>query len=250
MTRLGAWRAAALAVAMLVGAHGAQAVTLYREDFTDLEANDGALVDVGWNGTDSTASAGSSSGIFNTFHWWYNNSTIASGLTPSGLTYTTENAAIPASTPLLTILWAQRLESQFDDAFAEATGTGTGVDVRPAVLIGGQWYASAVPTNTGNADNTTTGGTFASQSLTFNTAAANWVLVSGVDAAGGVTLGAAPGSALSGNITGVGLVSTFHQYQTVNFDFVEVATVPEPASLSLTAAALIGAATLRRRRRA
>jgi hypothetical protein len=231
-------------------AGSALAVTLYREDFTDAEANDGTLADVGWNGTDSIGSAGSSSGIFNTFHWWYNNSTIASGLTPSGLSYTTENPAIASSTPGLTIAWAQRLENQFDDAFAEATGTGTGVDVRPAVQIGGQWYAAAAAASTGNADNTTTGGTFADQSLAFNAGAANWVLVEGVDGVDGVTLGAAPGADLAGNITGVGLVSTFHQYQTVNFDFVEVSGVPEPASLGLLACGAASAAAFRRRRAA
>jgi hypothetical protein len=228
----------------------ASAVTLYREDFTDAEMNDGSLADVGWNGTDSIAAGGSSSGIFNTFHWWYNNTTIASGLTPTGLSYTTENPAIASSTAGLTIAWAQRLENQFDDSFAEATGTGTGVDVRPAVQIGGQWYAAAASVSTGNADNTTTGGTFANQSLAFNAAAANWVTVGGVDGTGGVTLGAAPGSDLSGNITGLGLVSTFHQYQTVNFDFLEVTGVPEPASLGLVVWGAASAAAFRRRRAA
>jgi len=247
MTRLGAWRAAALAAVFVLTAESARAATLYREDFSDPEMNDGALADVGWNGTDSIGSGGSSSGIFNTFHWWYNNSTIASGLTPSGLSYTTENPPISTAAPSLTISWAQRLENQFDDSFGEGTGTGTGVDVRPAVQIGGQWYAAATSVSTGNADNTTTGGTFATQSMAFNGAAANWVTVGGVDGTGGVTLGAAPGSALSGNITGVGLVSTFHQYQTVNFDFVEVTGVPEPTSMALAAGAVLVMAASRRR---
>ncbi len=247
MTRLGAWRAAALAAVCVLTAASARAATLYREDFTDAEANDGTLAEAGWNGTDAIGSGGSSAGVYNTFHWWYNNSTIASGLTPSGLSYTTENSPISTATPSLTISWAQRLESQFDDSFGEGTGTGTGVDVRPAVQIGGQWYAAATSVSTGNADNTTTGGTFATQSLAFNGAAANWVTLGDVDGANGVTLGAAPGSALSGNITGVGLVSTFHQYQTVNFDYVEVTGVPEPASMALAAGAALVLAASRRR---
>jgi hypothetical protein len=203
---------------------------------------------VGWNGTDSIASAGSSSGIFNTFHWWYNNSTIASGLTPSGLSYTTENAAIPLSTAGLTFSWAHRLENQFDDSFGEGTGTGTGVDVRPAIQVGGVWYAAATSVSTGNADNTTTGGAFVTNSMAVDTAAANWVHVEGVDGADGVTLGAAAGASLSGDITGVGLVSTFHQYQTVNYDWVEVSQIPEPASLALVACGAIGLVHVRRRR--
>jgi len=74
------------------------------------------------------------------------------------------------------------------------------------------------------------------------------VLVGDVDGTGGVTLGAAPGSALSGNITGVGLVSTFHQYQSANFDFVEITAVPEPMSAGLLGCGLIGLAAYRRRR--
>jgi hypothetical protein len=242
MTRRGLAFLAAFVAASLA-AESARAVSLYLEDFTDPQGDGGALADVGWNGDDSIGSAGSSSGIFNTFHWWYNNSTIASALTPSGLSYTTENPAIPTATSGLTISWAHRLENQFDDAFGEGSGTGTGVDVRPAVQIAGVWYASATPVSTGNVE-----GAFVTNSLVFNGAAANWVLVSDVDATAGVTLGAAPGSALSGNITGVGLVSTFHQYQTVNFDFVEVTSVPEPMSAGLLGCGLIGLAACRRRR--
>jgi hypothetical protein len=251
MARFGARRAAVVAAALLVAWAGqaASAASIYREDFTDAEANDGTLAEQGWNGTDSIASGGSSSGVFNTFHWWYNNSTLASATTPSGLSYTTENAPISLATPSLTFDWAHRLESQFDDAFGEATGTGTGVDVRPAIQVGGQWYAAATSISTGNADNTTTSGTFSAQSVPINPTAANWVLVNGVDATGGVTLGAAPGANLSGNITGVGLVSTFHQYQTVNFDYVEITGVPEPTSLGLAAGAIACAAASRRRRR-
>jgi hypothetical protein len=244
MRSLGAWRATVWAVALLAAAQAASAATLYREDFTDAEGNDGTLADVGWNGADSIASAGSSSGIFATFHWWYNNSSLASGQNPSGLSYTTENAPISLATPALSFSWAQRLERQFTDSFADASGTGNGPDVRPAIRVGGQWYAAAAAVSTGNV----TSMTFAAQSTPISTAAANWLLVNDVDGTGGVTLGAAPGSALSGNITGVGLVSTFHQYQTVNFDYVEISGVPEPASWGLIAAAAIGAAAGRRRR--
>lgn len=248
MTRLGAGRAAALAAVCLLSAASARAATLYREDFTDAEANDGALADVGWNGTDSFASANSSSGLFDTFVWWYNESTIASGLTPSGIIYTTENPAIPLSAAGLTFSWAHRLENQFDDSWGEATGTGTGVDVRPAIQVGGVWYAAATSVSTGNLDNTTTGGTFVTNSMPVGASAASWVLIEGIDGANGVTLGAAAGASLSGDITGVGLVSTFHQYQTVNFDFVEISQIPEPASLALAACGVTALSLARRRR--
>jgi hypothetical protein len=242
MTRRGVAFLAALVAACLM-AKSAPAVTLYREDFTDAEMNDGTLVESGWNGSDSFASPGSSSGVYNTFHWWYNNSSIASALSPSGLSYTTENAPISTAVPGLTFSWGQRVEHQYDDSFAEASGTGTGVDVRAAVLIAGQWYASATPLSTGNVS----GGPFVTSSQAFDAAAANWVLLADVDGAGGVTLGAAPGSALSGNITGVGMVSTFHQYQTANFDFFEVSAIPEPASMALAACGALAMAVFRRR---
>lgn len=241
MTRSGAlFLAAAMAATLTAGS--ARAVSLYLEDFTDPQGDGGALSDVGWNGSDSIAAAGGSSGIFNTFHWWYNASSMASALTPSGMTYTTENPAISTATAGLTFSWAHRLENQFDDAFGEGSGSGVGVDVRPAILIGGQWYASATPVSTGNVE-----GPFVTNSLVFNSAASNWVLVNDVDGTSGVTLGAAPGGSLSGNISGVGLLSTFHQYQTANFDFLEVTAVPEPVSAGLLVAGLVGLAHRRRR---
>lgn len=243
MTRkTGIWAWALAAVAAWASGQTASAVTLYREDFTDAEMNDGTLADIGWVGTDIGA-GGNSAGIYDTFHWWYNNVSLASMTANTGLSYTTENPPISTATPLLTLSWAQRLERQFDDGFGDASGTGTGPDVRPAVLIGGQWYASAAAVSTGNV----TSAAYTAHSLAFNAAAANWVLVGGVDGSGGVTLGAAPGANLSGDIAGVGLVSTFHQYQTVNFDYFEVSGVPEPASLGLAALGVLAAAAVRRR---
>jgi hypothetical protein len=244
MTRRGlAFLAAFVAVAM--ASQSARAVSLYLEDFAyPTPGAGGPLVDVGWNGTDSVTSPSTGNvGVFDTFHWWYNETTAASMATPSGMTYTTENPPIPVSTSGLTISWAHRLENQYTDTWGEATGTGSGVDGRPAVLIGGQWYASATPVNTGNIESAT----FVTNSLAFDAAAANWVLVNDVDGTGGVTFGPAPGSALSGNITGVGLISTFYQFQTVNYDFLEVTAIPEPVSAELFGCSMFGLVAYRRR---
>jgi hypothetical protein len=231
-----------------MAAESARAVSLYREDFPS-PAGDGTLASVGWDGTNIGVS-GHSAGLFGDatdgFHWWFSNTAIAAATTTTEMSFTTEMAPIDSTTPALTVAWEQRLERQFDDAFGDASGTGTPVDVRVALRVGGQWYASANAISSGN----TVSATWTPQSLAFNPAAANWLVLSDVDATPGVTLGAAAGSNLSGTITGAGFVSSFKQRQTINFNFMEISGVPEPASLGLAACAAIGLAAIRRKRAA
>ena len=236
----------AWAIVGAMTAESAWAVTLYREDFPS-PAGDGTLASVGWDGTNIGVS-GHSAGLFgdatNGFHWWFSNTAIAAATTTTEMSFTTELSAINSTTPALTVAWEQRLERQFDDAFADASGTGTPVDVRIALRVGGQWYASANATSSGNTVSTT----WTPQSFAFNPAAANWLLLGGVDATPGVTLGANPGSNLSGTITGAGFVSSFKQRQTINYNFLDISGVPEPTSLGLMACAALGFAAIRRKR--
>src|SRR5262249_4451290 len=147
--------------------------------------------------------------------WWYNNTGLSAD-TKVTAAVTTPMSPLPASTPDLAFAWEQRLENIKDDNDTDVTGTP--VEVRLAVQIGGKWYASesgfkTTDTGVGNA------GKWDAQKIAFDPAAKNWreLTLTGEEA----KLGSAPAANLSGDLTGIGFVVTFSQHQTVNFHFIE-----------------------------
>lgn len=135
---------------------------------------------------------------------------------------------------------------------ADATAT-----MRLIVQAGGQWYAGATAFSTP----ATTLGAFAASAelkeVEYDRAAANWLTLNfdgsynpgtdtGTNSSVALSLGAAPGSDLSGMITAFGVY--VEGPGTRRFDTFEInAIVPEPASLLLVGAAGVGLALVRRR---
>jgi hypothetical protein len=120
-----------------------------------------------------------------------------------------------------------------------------------AIQVAGSWYLSTTPMVLTTGSASAAGEYFSSEALTYNPAAANWdsFTVSGSS----ITLGAVAGSALSGDITGVGIVQTLSSpggsWDFNNFEVTATSAVPEPDSLALVASgASIGLFALRRRR--
>lgn len=125
---------------------------------------------------------------------------------------------------------------------ASASGLTFAVDVAPssqpanvtasiAVQINGaNWYvsASALPVDTSAAT-----GTFTTVTQAFSATAANWNHLTLTGA--GATIGGAATSDLTGNITGVGLVSTFTGAGNFNFDNFQITgtVIPNPGSISV-----------------
>lgn len=225
------------------------AASLYREDFTS--DGDSALADHGWDGSEIGVN-GNSAGVYGDpggvpqdgFHWWYNNTSMATNTPTTELSYTTELSPISSATNNLAISWESRLEHQFDDSFVDMSGTGTGVGMRVALQLGGQWYVSNSSISSGNIIS----GDWTLNTVPFDPAAANWRLLDNVDGSPGVTFGVAAGADLTGDITGVGLVSTFAQYQTLNINYLEITGVPEPATFALAVCGVVGT-LLRSRKR-
>jgi hypothetical protein len=120
----------------------------------------------------------------------------------------------------LGISWSQHLEN---------TASGNPVHVRVAVQIAsGNWYASNAVFDTGTVG-AGSQGNFDAQQLIYSAVKTNWLnLTIGAAAADGVTLGAAPASNLTGNITGVGFIGSFIQQSTVHIDFVDIGIPPVP----------------------
>lgn len=213
---------------------------IYREDFPagDLPAAGWDASYIGGNGN----SAGTTAGGGDEFHWWYNNTALSDPPTEvTGASVTGEFGSIDAGTPGLTINWQQRQERSFDNDFADAPGIP--IDVRIAVEVGGAWYASAAAFPT-SGESQFSDGPWTEHSLGYDPAAANWLDLT--LAAPGATIGGAAGADLAGDITGLGFVSTFSQYGTVNFNYVQV--VPEPAAAALLTACAMVVPTRRRRR--
>jgi hypothetical protein len=203
----------------------ARAATHYRTEFPS--DNGDTLSDVDWDDS-SIGANGNTAGVSAndagvTYLWWYNATGL--GEKQTGAVTTKKFAATTTKNPNLVINWEQRLENQQDGN--ETDVTGTPVDIRLAVEVGGKWYASkavyvTTPAGVGN------GGPWDVRNAKFNPAADNWLELKLSDS--GAELGASPSSNLSGDLTGVGFVATFSQPQTVNFNFLEIAGVPESAS--------------------
>jgi hypothetical protein len=135
---------------------------------------------------------------------------------------------------------------------ADATAT-----MRLIVQAGGQWYAGATAFSTP----ATSLGAFASSAelkeVEYHPAAANWLALNfdgsydpgtdvGTDSTMALSLGAAPGSDLSGMITAFGVY--VEGPGTRRFDTFQIdAKVPEPATLLLLGAAAAGLSLMRRR---
>jgi PEP-CTERM motif len=151
-------------------------------------------------------------------------STFTSTATP-GSTFpaTGINPTLPANAGL-GITWAQHLEN---------TASGNPVHVRVALQIaGGNWYVSNGVFDTGTVG-AGSQGNFDPQALLYNPAKANWLnLTIGATAVDGVTIGSAPASDLSGNITGIGFVASFVIQSTVHIDYVDVGIPPVPGDVN------------------
>lgn len=189
---------------------------LYSENFVGAD-----LATVGWN--NSSAAAGAA-GLFD--HSGNNVSNEA--VTPDGLDtgavfhymninnaqmiWTTEFSPInPSASGGVDISWWQS-----EDAIQIAST----VDVHVAVMVGGQWYATANAYSTNDFQDP-----WLRHLVTYDPTAANWrQLTLNVE---NVTIGAAPGSALSGSIAGLGLVTDMKTVgvgpETVWYDYIEIA---------------------------
>lgn len=108
------------------------------------------------------------------------------------------------------------------------------------------WYVSTTAVGTPTSDLV-----WATHSVVFDASAAAWnsLTVSGTGSvdAGGAIIGAAAGSALSGTITGVGVVVDRVAEGTMNFDNVTIESIPEPATLGLVGLASGALLFIRRR---
>lgn len=226
-----------------VAATVASAASLYREDFSSAPPQTTVtLASVGWNGTEA-GGGGNSTGVYDTFMYWYDNLAIADQSFRTEMVYTTEFSGTPISQALASsISWQTRMEHQFNDDFSSGSGTGSGADVSAAIRAGGVWYVSDAVYNTGNVES----GTYSPPSV-LSLAGATWSVLDGVDGAPGVSYGSA--GVPVGDITGVGLVATFVQRQSVNFDYVDVTGIPEPTSLGLAACCGLGLLVRRQRQR-
>ncbi len=222
-----AWLAAAAAAA-LAWAPAAQA-QLYSETFPKVGPGDAQLSTVGW---DSTSAANGSSAMFDhtgsgltneaqtgdgvdagvAFH--YRNSNGAQ------MIWTTEFSPITPGAGGVDIIWFQ-----VEDALV----AGSTIDVHPAVNVGGQWYAAERAFTT-----TDTQVSWQRNVLAYTTTAANWRLLT--LNVGNVTLGAAPGSNLSGPIAGLGLVTVMNTAQIGNeavwYDYIEISNHLTPGDVN------------------
>lgn len=191
------------------------AAQLYSETFVGAD-----LAAVGWNNTSAALNA---AGLFD----HSGNDVSNEAATPDGIDtgavfhfmnlnnaqaiWTTEfNPINPTVGGGVDIVWWQT-----EDAVSVASTIG----VHVAVQVGGQWYASdRAFSTTDNQD------PWQRHLLAYDPAAANWrSLTLNTEF---VTLGAAPGASLSGNITGLGLVSVMEfvgaGVETVWYDYIEI----------------------------
>jgi hypothetical protein len=187
--------------------------------------------------------------------WWWSGTQLTSPpTTDTGAIFTREFSATPidSSIPDLAIRWEQHLQEMQTNNY-QFLQTGIPIDVRVMVQMNGtgdtdNWFASNAifpTTNPPVGEN----GPYLEYTLDFDGAKANWRAVTlttvGADVTGpdpngpgvapaspqGATLGAAPAVDLSGNITGVGWVSTFSQHSNVNFNYIEILVPPIPGDV-------------------
>jgi hypothetical protein len=102
---------------------------------------------------------------------------------------------------------------------------------------------SAASFNSGNVESAD----WTLRSLAFDPLDGNWRVLNGVDGLPGVSLGPGAGFDLTGSITGAGFVSTFNRYQTINYNFLEIAGIPEPTTFGLLACGALGLLVCRRK---
>jgi hypothetical protein len=235
---IGVRRLAAMAGTLAI-AYGAapsvHAQLFYSETFPRVGAGDIALSDptIGWNDTSSgTGAGGVAAGVFD-----HTGSGIANeAVTPDGsdagvafhylptngtrAIYTIEFAPISTGGAGVDIIWYQT-----EDALI----AGSTVDVHPAVLVGGQWYASDKAYSSAD-----TFSPWQRYVVPYSPTASTWRQLT--LNAGSATLGAAPGSNLSGDIAGLGLVTVMSTApignESIWFDYVAVATHVIPGDVN------------------
>jgi hypothetical protein len=215
------------------------AATIFAEDFGTGVAANTAISTIGWVndiiGTANTrlyAAGGGNNAVFS-----YANATASEAFyTTSAMSGGFTAFAIDSFTGLT---FSVDISSGFGAATANA---------RFIVQIdNGSWYAST--TFLGNPT-----AAFTTKSLAFDPAAANWqnLTVSGTGANNSpAAIGSVAGTALSGTITGVGVLGVHAGNGTVNFDNYQIAgtAVPEPSSFAISGGlAAMGFVALRRRR--
>ncbi len=226
---------AASALALVLGATAAAQAQLYSETFPRIGGGDIPLSDptIGWVDTSSgTGTGGVAAGVFD-----HTGSGIANeAATPDGVDagvafhylptngtraiYTTEFAPINTGGAGVDIIWFQT-----EDALI----AGSTIDVHPAVLVGGQWYASDRAFTT--TDNFSP---WQRNVLAYNPAAANWRQLT-MDA-GAATIGAVAAGNLAGNLEGLGLVTVMSTAplgnEAVWYDYVEIAAHVIPGDVN------------------
>jgi hypothetical protein len=200
---------------------------LYSETFPKIGPGDDPLTATGWDATSAGSAAmfdHTGSGVSNEaatpdgvdagVAFNYRNSNGAQAI------WTTEFAPIVPPGGGVDIIWYQ-----VEDALIQ----GSTIDVHPAVLVGGQWYASARAFST---DDTTNA--WQRNVLPYTTTAANWRLLT--MNVGSATIGGTPGANLSGNIEGVGLVSLLTLFQIGNeavwYDYLEISARLTPGDVN------------------
>jgi hypothetical protein len=224
--------------AWLVGLRPA-AGQLYSENFAGFPGGD--FTPLGWDDTSSL-----DAGTFDAT----GNAITNEAITPDGLDtgcafvyrntngvqaiWTTEFAAInPAAGGGVDISWWQS---------EQGITAGSTVDIHPAVQVGGQWYAWQRAFSTADVQSP-----WRRQLVAYSPAKANWLsLTLGT---GSATLGAAPAVDLSGNITGLGLVTVMNNVltsydaagvllgnqvgrETVYYDYIEIAAHDIPGDVN------------------
>jgi hypothetical protein len=143
--------------------------------------------------------------------------------------------------------------------------SGTASQFQLAILIGGQWYASAATfANTVTSPSITNFNANAQlMTVNYSPAAANWLSLAfdgtydvsthlGTNSSVPLTVGAAPGGDLSGTITGFGLLVMTGPAETRRFDTFQIdgdSVVPEPSSATLAFLSVAGLAGVIRRRK-